>query len=361
MSLWVTFKSLAIFFGPILIPRAYAYYQSQRTAAARHGLAPQPLPTKAYHGLVFLTSVSVFFVLQALLRAPANVFTQTSSRLQIPADVLFNRLAAVNPLSAADEALRARFVNLESRLLYLQYGPAVLADCVFCSSERPTVYFVYALPALVAPHLLNVLAIALATSPLLAGRWTLRWRNPAVLVAIVLGTIDLYNVHAYNYKLNARALRLADLDMFFWRTNTVRLFGLACMNTVLTILMYLTATNRAFVQAQPAAVRVEAVNKSLSVVASKINAAGILKNTVSRNAQMRDHANTYWTSEARVTQQLMEDREVVDSVNDAVGNNRIDVSAVTRSAQLYATNILSPWLAEAEQKAKGRKSEVPVA
>ncbi|PHH55736.1 hypothetical protein CFIMG_000343RA [Ceratocystis fimbriata CBS 114723] len=357
MSLWVTFKSLAIFFGPLVIPRAYAYYQSQRTAATRHGLTPRPLPIRAYYGLVFLGAVSVFFALQALLRVPENVFTQTNSRLQIPADVLFNRLATIHPLSPADEALRARFVNLESRLLYLKYGPSVMADCVFCTSERSDMFFVYALPALVAPHLVNILAIAMATSPLLAGPWTLRWRNPTVLASILIAMVDLYNVQAYNHKANARALRLGDLDMFHWRANTLRLLRLVLVNTVLGTLMYLTATNRAFVEAPPAAVRVEAVNKSLATVIAKVNAVGILKNTVSRNSQLRDHANTYWTSEARVTQQLMEEREVVDSVNDALENNRIDVSAVTRSAHQYATNILNPWLAEAEQKAKGRKVE----
>ncbi|KKA26935.1 hypothetical protein TD95_001057 [Thielaviopsis punctulata] len=357
MSLWATFKSLAIFFGPIILPRAVAFYRSQRTAAARHGLSPRPLPLGVYRGLLLLGLTSTLFLLNALFGAPENVFISTSSRLQIPADVLFNRLSTVHPLRASDEALRARFVNLESRLLYLKYGPATLADCVFCSSDRPSVYFYYALPTLVTPHLVNILMGALATSPLLAGPWALRWRNPAVLTAIMLALIDVYSVYVYDYKENARALRLGELDMFFWRMRMLRAVGLALFNAVLGSLMYLTATNRAFVELPPAAMRVEEMNKVLAAVMGKLNAVGIVKNSVTRDAVLRSHSNAYWSTEAKVTQQLMEEREVVDSVNDALENNRIDVSAVTRSAQQYASNILTPWLAAAEEKAKAFKKD----
>jgi hypothetical protein len=108
--------------------------------------------------------VAAAFLVKSLpALSPENLFTRTESRLQIPTDVLFNRVAALRPdnrLTRSDEVLRTKFVNLESRLLYLQYGPDALANCPFCASDDPRTYLWYAVPAIVAPHRITQIEIA---------------------------------------------------------------------------------------------------------------------------------------------------------------------------------------------------------
>lgn len=38
----------------------------------------------------------------------------------------------------------------------------------------------------------------------------------------------------------------------------------------------------------------------------------------------------------------MEDREVVDSVNNAMTSNRINIAAIAADAQTYADNVVAP-------------------
>ena len=306
-----------------------------------------------------LAAAAALFAALALLPAlaPENVFRATQSRLQIPVDVLFARLAALRPggrLTARDAALRARFASLESRLLYLQFGPAVLADCPFCSSgggggggggadDDPRAYLYYALPDLVAPHLLNLVLIAAATSPLLLNSTSTgaSWRTPATLAAVGLALADVYLVATYNHTANARALRLAEVEPFYWVARGWRYAGLAVLDAGLAGLMYLTGTQRAFVGPPAPAERVEAAARALALTKGKVNAAGVVKNTVLRDEELRGRSTAYWAHEGRLVREMMEEREVVEAVNDAL-KNRIDIRSIESEAEAYAKAVLMP-------------------
>ena len=262
----IRIKSLLFTLGPFLLPKLIGWYRSYRASAAAnaHLLPVIPLSRPAQRAIGLLVLAAVVLLVRAVVPvfAPENVFVATQSRLQIPVDVLFNRLASLRALTPADEALRARFVNLESRLLYLQYGPDALASCPFCASDddSSSLYFYYALPALLAPHLANLFVVSVATSPGLlklyggggdghakggAGR---PWRGIAAMAACALAVLDIYTVQSYNTKGNARATRLTELDAFFWRARATRLVGLAVLDLVFAALVYLSATHRAFAQ-----------------------------------------------------------------------------------------------------------------
>jgi hypothetical protein len=272
------------------------------------------------------------------------VFRATQSRLQIPTDVLFTRLAALRPggaLTSADEALRARFVNLESRLLYLQHGPAVLAECPFCGPDDPRSYLYYALPALAAPHLLNLVVLAVATSRTVAGASGAQWRGTATLGALALALADIYLVQAYNHQANARALRLGEIDFFFWTARAVRGLALAALNAGMATLIWLSATNRAFARPPSAAARVEGAVRALAGARSKLNAAAIVKNSVMREEELRGRSGAYWAHEAALVREVMEEREVVDGVSDAL-QNRLNIENMSRDAENYASSVIQP-------------------
>lgn len=301
--------------------------------------------------IFILLAVASIFLLRTLpIFSPENIFKTTQSRLQIPADVLFNRLSALRPantLTATDLALRAKFASLESRLLYLQHGPAVLATCPFCTSDDPRSYLYYAVPDLLAPHLFNLIIIALATSSLLLGGSGAlsasagRFRAPASLAAAAVAFVDLYWVATYNHTANARALRLGELDAFFWTARAARYGAVALVDGLLAAVLYLSATQRAFVTAPSAAERVEAVVRGLGTIKGVVNAAGVVKNTVLRDEELRGRSTAYWAHEVRLMREMMEEREVVEGVNDAL-LNRIDIRGIERDAEMYAKAVLMP-------------------
>ncbi|KAK3315335.1 hypothetical protein B0H66DRAFT_342027 [Apodospora peruviana] len=340
---WGTIKSLLIFFGPILLPKAIAYYRSYRNAP-RHNIKIQPLPSAVFRSLLLLAAVSTFFLIRTLpILSPENVFTVTQSRLQIPADVLFTRLATMRAngsLSDFDTTLRAKFVNMESRLLYLQFGPSVLADCPFCAADDSSSYLYYAVPDLLAPHLLNWAAIAVATSAIVSGRYGSRWRTYATIAAIAIATTDIYLVSSYNYQANRRATRLQDLYFFYWRARVYRAAALAGLDALLAAVLYLTATHRAFVSPPSPAERVEMLSRVLSSVKGRVNAVGVVKNTANRDEELHARSTAYWNHEVRLMQDVMEEREVIEGVNDAL-QNRIDITTITRDADAYVTHLIN--------------------
>ncbi|KAB5582703.1 hypothetical protein GE09DRAFT_1211338 [Coniochaeta sp. 2T2.1] len=337
---WGTIKSLLLFFGPLLLPKAISYYRSIKSGSAQRGLAIRPLSPTAFRALLALLLVSLVFLLKTLpVLAPENIFRTTQSRLQTPSDVLFNRLSVLRPLSAQDTTLRSRFVNLESRLLYLQFGPDALSTCPFCTSDEPRSYFFYALPAILAPHLFNLAVLAFSTSATFSGREAASWRRAATLAAVTLAAADVYLVSTYPYQTNARALTLDKIDFFFWTARARRYVCLALLDFGLGCLLYLSSTNRAFVVPPTPAERVETAIRILAGAKSKLSAVGIVKNTALRDEELRGRTQAYWAHEGVVMRDVMEEREVVEGVNDALAN-RIDIRGIERDAETYAANVL---------------------
>lgn len=354
-------KSLVIFFGPILLPKALSYYRSVRAAPQAHGLKVIPLSPRILRTILILLAVATIFLLRTLpFLSPENVFTATQSRLQIPPDVLFTRLSSLRPshtLTPSDLALRAKFASLESRLLYLQFGPDALASCPFCASDDPRSYLYYFLPTLLTPHLFNLVVLATATSSLLtSSRAAPAWRTPFTLAAILLALADVYLVSSYNHTANARALRLGEIDFFFWHARAYRYISLALLDGVLAGLLYLSGTQRMFVTPPSAAERIETLARQMGGVKGKVNAAGVVKNTVLRDEGLRVRGNAYWAHEVRLMGEMMEEREVVEGVNDALAN-RIDIRSVERDAEEYARAVLMPGVG-VESKEEGEEEVV---
>ncbi|KAK7744732.1 hypothetical protein SLS62_010089 [Diatrype stigma] len=368
-------KSLLITLGPFLLPKAIAWYRSARASASRPDRPPiAPLRGPALRAVVLLLVAALFLLGRALLPAlaPENVFVATQSRLQIPTEVLFTRLSSLRPghaLTPRDDALRARFVNLESRLLYLQYGPDVLASCPFCGgpddarASGGSSYFYYALPALLAPHLLNLFVASIATTPGLLGGAAenkqrganngsgsgsnggsdsdsiRRWRSLAAAASVALAALDVYLTQSYNAGANARATRLAEVDMFFWRSRAGRLAALAVLDGALAAAIYLAATNRAFLRPLTPAGRAARVAGRLVAAKAKLGVAGVVRNSVLRDADLRARMADYWAREAECVREAREDRDVLEGVNDALVN-RIRIQDIERDAERYALGML---------------------
>jgi hypothetical protein len=338
---WASIKNLAIFVAPVVIPKAYGYYQSWRHGPPTPVLAIQPIPPRVRWVLALLATCCLAFLAQTLpALAPENIFARVPGGVHLSLDSLFQRIAKLRPggiLLPSDELLRGKIVSRESRQLYLKYGPDVVAECPFCTVENPTDYLYYAVPSILIPHVANLVAIAIATSPSLSGKYGNRWRASATVVAFLICVVELYYVVTFNHVTNA-ANKRSEITFFFWTERLCRLIALATLDGALAWVIFLSSTNRAFVQMPSSAERVETVYRSLASVKSKLNAVTIVKNTSARDADLRARSQDYWSQEVRLMDDVMEDKEVLEGVNDAL-SNRIDIDAITKDAASYAETI----------------------
>lgn len=88
----------------------------------------------------------------------------------------------------------------------------------------------------------------------------------------------------------------------------------------------------------------------------KLRALGILKNTALRDEELRETSRAYWNHEVMIMANAMEEREVVEGMNDAL-SNRIDISRVTRDADMYSHDVIGPVRAAA-MAAQKQEAEV---
>lgn len=339
--IFLSLKSILLFFGPILLPKAIAYYRSVR-AALPSGKPICPVPLHVNRALTILFAVSLISLASTLpIFAPENIFALTQSRIQIPTDVLFNRLQSLRPqgLTDFDNILRQKLVSLESRLLYFRYGPDAIASCHFCNPEDPISYLYYSLTAVLIPHIFNLCVIGLVTSGLFVGPKGAIWRMTATIGAITLAIAEIWILGIYNHQGNARATRLEDVDAFFWKLRIYRGVAIAALDALLGWVMYLSSTNRAFVTPLSPSERVEGIMRILESARSKMNATGVMRNTIARDAGLRSRTQAYWVDEGKLMSECMEDREVVEGVNNAL-ENRINIETIAKDADLYAQNLI---------------------
>ena len=107
-----------------MLPRAYGYLKALKTAY-RTRPPPKPLPPRVDRSLNILFCSIVFFLVQSFRRGSdydlLNVFSTTGTRLGVPSDMLFARLAMLRSngiLTEADQALRSALMTKE----YASFG-----------------------------------------------------------------------------------------------------------------------------------------------------------------------------------------------------------------------------------------------
>lgn len=301
---------------------------------------PVPRPVISSFNILFISAL-LALVSTLPYFSPENIFTTTSSRLQTPNDVLFTRLALArgeHGLTENDSTLRPKLASLDSRLLYFTYGPDVVTNCGFCVSDEPMTYFYYALPSIMLPHILHTFALGLATSSAISRIYANRWRSVAVWTAIALAFIEFYLFQSYDWKANARAHRSEEYVHFFWRMRLFRGVAIALADAYLAGLLWLSSTNRMFVKPPSSAERLEMAMRVLENARGKLSAVGIVRNAIVRDEGLRGKTEAYWRKEGQITGEIMDEREVVEGVRNAL-SGRIKVASLEEEARKYADGI----------------------
>ncbi|KAF2100467.1 hypothetical protein NA57DRAFT_54552 [Rhizodiscina lignyota] len=338
-------KGLIYTLGPLLLPKliglVLSFYRSFRASSRSSRIRPLPPSAQRALNILFLSTL-IFLVLSLPTFAPENIFTLTQSRIQTSTDVVFARLKALrgeNGLTDADLALKDRFQTRDGRLLYFQFGPDPLANCPFCATDTPRSFFLYALPAMLIPHLVHLIILGLCTSELVAGPDAARWRSQAAMLGAGLAVVEAAVVGRWDYTANVSATTRLDISHFFWTARTIRYVALAAADLCFSGVIYLSATRRAFVSPHAApSERVEDITRVVEAHSQKLGALGALRNAVMRDKGLRERLEYYWTQEAMVMAEVGDDAEVVAGLQKAAGT--MDLMGVERRAGEIAAGIL---------------------
>ncbi|WPG98381.1 Hypothetical protein R9X50_00117100 [Acrodontium crateriforme] len=340
MVSWSTVRSLLVFFGPLLLPRILTWIRSVRNRP-KSQIKPLPLQTK-YALAVLFTSALIAFISTFPIFAPANIFLQTQSRLQTSTGVLMARLAALQPLSSTDERLRVVLDSgLDARLLYLQFGPRVVTECPFVQPGDPDaarIFLFYALPSLLAPHVVHLFVLGAVTSPLLSGREAASWRTLATIAGLLLAAAEVYSLATHDSRLNARSTRWTDLAFPFWTLRVWRGMGIAGLDAVLGWVIFLQSTNRAFVAPRTPSERVAESVRALEALLGKTRGLGVVRNGTVRDRVVRGVVERYWVKEGEVMASVCEEPEVVAAQKSALA--RLDTVSITRDAQTFVDGVI---------------------
>lgn len=326
----------------MLLPKLISWYRTQRVKTTSAPVAIRPIPRPVYRSLNIIFISALLFLISTLAQfGPENIFNTTSSRLQTSNDVLFKRLAVArgpDGLTEADNILKPKLASLDSRLLYLTYGPNVVTYCPFCVSDEPMTYLCYALPSILIPHLLHALALALATSSALAGKDVNRWRTTAAAIALGAALSECYMIGSFDWKSNARAHTTEQYVLFFWRMRFIRGIMIASLDAIVAACIYLSSTNRMFVVPPTSAERMETAIKTLENGRGKVNAMVIMRNAIVRDEKLRQRNEAYWRREGQVMGEVMDEREVVEGIRNALAE-RVQVGKIEDEARRYAEGI----------------------
>ncbi|KAK4986648.1 biotin holocarboxylase synthetase [Elasticomyces elasticus] len=336
-------QSLLLFFGPILLPKVLALYRSFR---APSNVVPVPLPSSTARALNLLF-ISAVLSLAATLPyfTPPNIFAQTASRLQTTDAVLFKRLSVLRELTPLDEAIRAVFSigGMDARLLYMRFGPDTLTSCPL-TDPRDTgaarAYYICTLPSLLPPHLFHGLILGLVTSTYIAGYHAGRWRTYATIASAGLAVIELWMLGNYDHAVNTGTHASWEINAFFWRLRFMRCIGVALVDALLGLVIYLSATQRAFVTPPSPAARVQASTAQIESALMRMNMLGGLRNAVLRNRKLRGRMEQFWSLDEQIMADVLTDQEVLDAFRGAHGT--VDRSRLKAEAEMLVEKTLGP-------------------
>ncbi|KIV86895.1 hypothetical protein PV11_02476 [Exophiala sideris] len=337
-----------------LLPRAINYYRVVKTAI-RTRPTPRPLPQKTSQGLnALFISICVFLYFSLPLTGKLeyhNIFVTTQSRLTVPTDALFTRLALLREqgiLTPIDEALRSKLTSPTLRQLYLRFGPSTLLNCTFCHSDDEFSYLLYHLPLnVLLPHLFHVLCLGLATSESVAGFEASRWRSRALLGGMAVALLDVAVTCTYNPIVDSKTPGPVGL---FWLASTLRYLSLCIFDAGLAFLIYASATGRFLLFSAPAIADPEVTrrrteelltqaNVSLQMTQTNLRAYSIARNATVRNPALKATDDEYWRTvvamEGIQDDSIFDDEEVQAAISQAYGSGTVSVAQIRKDADAF--------------------------
>ena len=216
-----------------------------------------------------------------------------------------------------------------------------MGNCPFCNTDDARSYFYYALPEIFTPHVLNMVALGLATSAGIAGREGSRFRTLATVIGCILALVEVTAWWQYDWKANARVLRPGDMWQFYGWVRLGRCLGLAVADIGFAGLLWATSSNRIMVVPPRAEERIDEVMRLLGASGGKMTAAGIVRNVVARDSSLKGKSGEWFEEESRRMDRITADEEVKASIAQAKAQGRIDIDKLKPDAERYAEGLVA--------------------
>ncbi|KAI9671763.1 MAG: hypothetical protein M1831_003291 [Alyxoria varia] len=295
-----------------LVRNGPGWYRYLRSSTKREKPATRPTPPGVSRALNILFAVAIVAFLSTF-KHPPNVFRETESRLQTNNDLIFHRVVAKRDLTPLEEALKPKLISKEGRLLYLIYGPYVVAECSFCQSGEPWTYLLYAAPSILLPHVFNLAIIGLVTSRFFTGPEGARWRVKFATAGVMLGAAEMLAIWSFDNVANIKSQHMSEMNHFHWHMIFYRGCALAILDALLGWVLWLSSTNRYFVKPLTPAQRLDGVIKLATITRARLNATEAMHDLVMSDEANQDDVCQYWTSE----EELFEEPEVKNAMRNA--------------------------------------------
>lgn len=364
IPLFNSFKALLIPLSPFLIVKAIEVVQRVRISYRTKKITPVS-PTNWKIILILLITALLHVTAYIYIASPKiNVFLATNSRMQTSSEVLGARLRSLfgddydtAPKSVTSKSgtwdydlLVSRLASAEGRALYSIYGTDAYAGCQWCRTDKPDTFFLYLLPTILLPHIINLFPILLvttteSTSFSLSTPNSRQWFSYTILITGLLIGLEAFTVY--------KAPRSSDLidsiknspDVsyvywMYWSRIQVRGWLLASLDSLLAFLIYLSAAGYAFDTGESTAIRTKKVIKQLDNSVNKLRLSILLHtNVISRNKELRDAYEKWGTNTAELDQLIRNAPEIVKARKQAKNRVVPGIGQLETDASTFVGNI----------------------
>lgn len=312
--------SLLILFGPFLLPRLADWFNTAR--ATSRSVPIRPTPPRVQNALNVLFVAAIACLALSLSRfAPENIFLATQSHIRTETSVLFARLRHLRPLSEDDQVLRSKFeVNGRNKLYYLAYGPETLLNCAWCvtaNGNDNSNYYIYTLPKIIMPHIVQLAVLGLATSSLVGTEGS-RFRTHATMLGLATLIGEMWYMGTYDITANKRAKFLQDIDSVYWRIRFLRYIMFAVQDIGMAFVLWATSTNRWLAKPISIAERLEMATRVSEETLNRMRGLGLIINSVNRDPALRGVKDDYWRTEGQVMSETIQEEAVLEQINTAI-------------------------------------------
>ena len=312
--------SLLILFGPFLLPRLADWFNTAR--ATSRSVPIRPTPPRVQNALNVLFVAAIACLALSLSRfAPENIFLATQSHIRTETSVLFARLRHLRPLSEEDQVLRSKFeVNGRNKLYYLAYGPETLLNCAWCvtaNGNDNSNYYIYTLPKIIMPHIVQLAVLGLATSSLVGTEGS-RFRTHATMLGLATLIGEMWYMGTYDITANKRAKFLQDIDSVYWRIRFLRYIMFAVQDIGMAFVLWATSTNRWLAKPISIAERLEMATRVSEETLNRMRGLGLIINSVNRDPALRGVKEDYWRTEGQVMSETIQEEAVLEQINTAI-------------------------------------------
>jgi hypothetical protein len=332
--------SLLILFGPFLLPRLADWFNTAR--ATSRSVPIRPTPPRVQNTLNVLFVAAIACLALSLSRfAPENIFLATQSHIRTETSVLFARLRHLRPLSEDDLVLRSKFeVNGRNKLYYLAYGPETLLNCAWCvtvNGNDNSNYYIYTLPKIIMPHIVQLAILGLATSSLVGTEGS-RFRTHTTMLGLATLIGEIWYMGTYDITANKRAKFLQDIDSVYWRIRFLRYIMFAVQDIGMAFVLWATSTNRWLAKPISIAERLEMATRVSEETLNRMRGLGLIINSVNRDPALRGVKEDYWWTEGQVMSETIQEEAVLEQINTAI--SKMDFNSLEGRVGEVADSIL---------------------